>query len=171
MIPVAGRRGGRRKQLLDHLKETTGYWYLKEGALDRTLWRTRFGRGHGLVWQTTERWRIIQQQNSSQCQTDSQCRPRSTVTVRHFSFQCSRIRSSGNSRFKIKSELHCVQTSSKTLTTVPVADLQLPLVFEAEQLKFFRFPPPFFFFFNLTKYVKLVMQAKFSPKHPPKRWR
>jgi len=35
------RRG---KQLLDNLKEMTGYWKLKEEALDRTLWRTRFGR-------------------------------------------------------------------------------------------------------------------------------
>jgi len=91
MIPVAERRGGRRKQLLDHLKETTGYWYLKEGALDRTLCRTRFGRGYGpVVWQTTERWWIILPQNSSWCQTDPQWRPTFTVTVRHF-LQCSRI--------------------------------------------------------------------------------
>jgi hypothetical protein len=39
----------RHKQLLDDLKETRGYWELKEGALDRTLWRTLFGRGYGLV--------------------------------------------------------------------------------------------------------------------------
>ena len=45
MIEVRGRRGIRRKQLLDELKETRGYWKLKEEALDRTLWRTRFGRG------------------------------------------------------------------------------------------------------------------------------
>jgi hypothetical protein len=36
-------RGRRRKQLLDDLKEKRRYWKLKEEALDRTLWRTRFG--------------------------------------------------------------------------------------------------------------------------------
>jgi len=44
-----GRRGRRRKQLLDDLKENTGYWELKEEALDRTLWRTRFARNYGPV--------------------------------------------------------------------------------------------------------------------------
>jgi hypothetical protein len=39
-----GRRGIRRKQLLDDLKETTGYWKLKEEEIDLILWRTRFGR-------------------------------------------------------------------------------------------------------------------------------
>jgi len=41
-----GRRGRRRKQLLDGSKETRGYWELKEEALDRTLWRTGFRRGY-----------------------------------------------------------------------------------------------------------------------------
>jgi hypothetical protein len=42
------RRGGRRgKQLLDDLKETRWYWELKEEAIDRTMRRTRFGRGCG----------------------------------------------------------------------------------------------------------------------------
>ena len=41
---MTGRRGGRRKQLLDGIKEKRGYWKLKEEALDRILWRTRFGR-------------------------------------------------------------------------------------------------------------------------------
>ena len=45
-IEVTGRRGRTRKQLLVDLKETRGYWKLKEGARDRTLWRTRFGRGY-----------------------------------------------------------------------------------------------------------------------------
>jgi hypothetical protein len=36
------RRGRRSKQLLDELKEKIRYWKLKEEALDRTLWRTRF---------------------------------------------------------------------------------------------------------------------------------
>ena len=41
---MTGRRGGRRKRLLDDLKEKRLYWKLKEEALDRTRWRTRFGR-------------------------------------------------------------------------------------------------------------------------------
>jgi hypothetical protein len=40
--PMTGRRGRRRKQLLDDLKEKRRYCKLKEEALDRTLWRTRF---------------------------------------------------------------------------------------------------------------------------------
>jgi hypothetical protein len=36
-----GRRGIRRKQLLDDIKEKGRYWNLKEEALDRTVWRTR----------------------------------------------------------------------------------------------------------------------------------
>jgi hypothetical protein len=48
-IEMTGRRGRRRKQLLDDLKEKKRYLKLKEEALDRTLWRTRFGRGYGPV--------------------------------------------------------------------------------------------------------------------------
>jgi hypothetical protein len=40
------RRRRRRKQLLDDLKKTRGYWKLKQVALDRTVWRIRFGRGY-----------------------------------------------------------------------------------------------------------------------------
>jgi len=46
-IEVTGRRGRRRKQVQDDLKEKTGYWKLKEKALDRILWRARFGRRYG----------------------------------------------------------------------------------------------------------------------------
>jgi hypothetical protein len=54
-IEMTGRRGRRRKQLLDDLKEKKRYWKMKEEALDRTLWRTRFGRGYGpVVRQTAE---------------------------------------------------------------------------------------------------------------------
>jgi hypothetical protein len=55
-IGVTGRRRRRRrKQLLDDLKGMRRYWKLKDEALDRTLWRTRFGRGYGpVVRQTTE---------------------------------------------------------------------------------------------------------------------
>jgi len=42
-IKETGRRERRRKQLLDDLKETRGYFVLNEEALARTLWRTRFG--------------------------------------------------------------------------------------------------------------------------------
>jgi hypothetical protein len=38
-IEVTGRRG----KLLDDLKERRGYTHLKEEALDRTVWRARFG--------------------------------------------------------------------------------------------------------------------------------
>jgi hypothetical protein len=42
MIEVTGRR----KQPLDDLNDTTGYWKLEENAPDRTLWWTRFGSGY-----------------------------------------------------------------------------------------------------------------------------
>jgi hypothetical protein len=54
-IEVTGRRGRRRRKLLDELKERRGYSHLKEEALDRTMWRARFGRGFGpVVRQTTK---------------------------------------------------------------------------------------------------------------------
>ena len=39
----------RRKKLLDDLKDRRGYSHLKEEALDRTMWRHRFGGGFGPV--------------------------------------------------------------------------------------------------------------------------
>jgi len=48
-IEVTGRQGRRRTKLLDNLKERRGYSHLKEEALDRTVWRTRFGRDFGPV--------------------------------------------------------------------------------------------------------------------------
>ena len=54
-IEVTGRRGRRRKTLLDDLKERRGYSHLKEEALARTRWGARFGRGFGpVVRQTTK---------------------------------------------------------------------------------------------------------------------
>jgi len=51
---MTGRRGRRRRKLLDDLKERRRYSHLKEEALDRTMWRSRFGRGFGpVVRQTT----------------------------------------------------------------------------------------------------------------------
>jgi len=52
---VTGRQGRRCRKLLDDLKERRGYSHLKEEALDRTMWRARFGRGFGpVVRQTTK---------------------------------------------------------------------------------------------------------------------
>jgi hypothetical protein len=48
-IEVTGRRGRRRRKLLDDLEERRGYSHLKEEALDRTMWRARFRRGFRLV--------------------------------------------------------------------------------------------------------------------------
>jgi len=54
-INVTVRRGRRRRKLVDDLKERRGYSNLKEKALDRTMWRARFGRGFGpVVRQTTK---------------------------------------------------------------------------------------------------------------------
>jgi hypothetical protein len=50
---MTGRRGRRRKQLLDDVKEKRRYWKLKEEALVRTVWRTRFGRDYGPVVRQT----------------------------------------------------------------------------------------------------------------------
>ena len=54
-IEVTRRRGRRCKKLLDDLTDRRGYCQLKEEALDRTVWRNRFGRGFGpVVWQITD---------------------------------------------------------------------------------------------------------------------
>jgi hypothetical protein len=54
-IEVTGRRGRRRRMLPDDLKERRRYSHLKEDALDRTMWKARFGRGFGpVVRQTTK---------------------------------------------------------------------------------------------------------------------
>ena len=53
MIEVTGRRGRRRRKLLDDLKERRGYSHLKEEALDSTMCRARFGRDIGPVVRQT----------------------------------------------------------------------------------------------------------------------
>jgi len=58
-MEVARRRGRRRKKLLDDLKDRRGYSHLKEEALDRTMWRHRFGRGFGPVVRQNTEWRSI----------------------------------------------------------------------------------------------------------------
>jgi hypothetical protein len=40
---VTGRQGRRCKQLFDDLKETRGYWELKQKALDCSVWRSGSG--------------------------------------------------------------------------------------------------------------------------------
>jgi hypothetical protein len=63
---VTGRRGRRPKRLLDELKERSGYCKLKEQALDRIVWRSRFGRACGLSnskssalkWRADVKWRV-----------------------------------------------------------------------------------------------------------------
>jgi hypothetical protein len=52
-IEVTGRRGRRRRKLLDDFKERRGYSFEGE-ALDRTMWRARFGRGFGPVVRQTK---------------------------------------------------------------------------------------------------------------------
>jgi hypothetical protein len=44
-LEVTGRRGRKRRKLLDDLKERRRYSHLKEETLDRTKWTARFGRG------------------------------------------------------------------------------------------------------------------------------
>jgi hypothetical protein len=52
---VTRRRGRRSRKLLDDPKDRRGYSHLKEEALDRSMWRNRFGRGVGaVVRQNTE---------------------------------------------------------------------------------------------------------------------
>jgi len=46
---VTGRRGRRRRKLLDDLKERRGFCHLKDEGLCRTVWRDGFGRGFGPV--------------------------------------------------------------------------------------------------------------------------
>jgi hypothetical protein len=55
-LEVTGRRGIRCRKLLDDLKERRGYSHLNEEALDRTMWRARFGRGFGPVIRQTTKW-------------------------------------------------------------------------------------------------------------------
>jgi hypothetical protein len=48
-MEVTRTRGRRRKNLLDDLNDRRGYSHLQEQALNRTIWRNRFGRGIGPV--------------------------------------------------------------------------------------------------------------------------
>ena len=48
-MELTRRRGRRCMKLLVDLKDRGGYTHLKEEALDRTVWRDRFGGGFGPV--------------------------------------------------------------------------------------------------------------------------
>ena len=50
---MTGRRGRRRSKLLYDLKERRGYSHFREEALDRIMWRARFGRGFRPVLRQT----------------------------------------------------------------------------------------------------------------------
>ena len=50
---MIGRRGRRRRKLLDDLEERRGYCHLKKDALDRNMWGAGFGRGFGRVVRRT----------------------------------------------------------------------------------------------------------------------
>ena len=52
---MTGRRGRRRRKLLDDLKERRGYSHLMEEALDRTMWRVVLERGFGPVVRQTSK--------------------------------------------------------------------------------------------------------------------
>jgi hypothetical protein len=63
-MDVTRIRDRRRKKLMDDLKDRRGYSHLKEEALDRTMWRNRFGRGFGpVVRQNTECMNVVLTEN------------------------------------------------------------------------------------------------------------
>ena len=53
-MEVTRRRRIRCRKLLNDLEDRRGYSHLKEGALDGTVWRNRFGGGFEPVRQNTE---------------------------------------------------------------------------------------------------------------------
>jgi hypothetical protein len=55
-MEVARRRGRRHKKLLDDLKDRRGYSHLNEEAIDRAMWRNRFGGGFGHVVRQNTEW-------------------------------------------------------------------------------------------------------------------
>jgi hypothetical protein len=51
---MMGRLGRRSKELPYDPREKSGYWKLKEEALNHSLWRTRCGGYGPVIWQTTD---------------------------------------------------------------------------------------------------------------------
>jgi hypothetical protein len=58
-MAVTRTRGRRRKKLLDDRKYRRGHSHLNEKALDRTMWRNRFGRSFGPVVRQNTEWMIL----------------------------------------------------------------------------------------------------------------
>ena len=52
---MRGRRGRRRRNLLVDFRERRVYCHWKDEALDRTMWRIRFGKGFGAVVRQTNK--------------------------------------------------------------------------------------------------------------------
>jgi len=63
-MEVTRRRGRRRWKLLDDLKDRRGYTNFKEEALDRTMWRNRFGGGSEPVVRQNTEWINFTQDDS-----------------------------------------------------------------------------------------------------------
>ena len=55
-VDISLSKGRGRTKLLDDLKERRGYSHFKEEALDRAMWRARFGRDFGPVVRQTTKW-------------------------------------------------------------------------------------------------------------------
>jgi hypothetical protein len=55
-MEVTRRRGRRHTKLLDYLQDRREYSHLKEEALDRTMWRNRFGESFGPVVRQNTEW-------------------------------------------------------------------------------------------------------------------
>ena len=53
---VKGRRGRRRKHILDDIEGMTGHWKLQEAALYSAVWRSCFGRACGHIVMQTAGW-------------------------------------------------------------------------------------------------------------------
>jgi hypothetical protein len=51
------------EEVNNHWKETERLWNMKEKALYRNLWRTRYGRGHGDVANQTTEMRLMKSKN------------------------------------------------------------------------------------------------------------
>jgi hypothetical protein len=67
------------------LKEKKGYWKLKEEALDRNLWRTRFGRGYGPVVRQDCRMKRLRTCRKTDCGAEEWIKDRQ---VRHVKRNC-----------------------------------------------------------------------------------
>jgi hypothetical protein len=80
---ITERRGRRRKQLMDDLKEKGGRCKLKVEALDRTMYRTCFGRGYGpAVRQTRTYYFHNSSSRSAKCASVGCMRPAGRMLFR-----------------------------------------------------------------------------------------